>query len=67
MANLTTKAGNNGVAGNTSTTTAIRTSVARTSVGYGTTVAASTVYSETPNLRFAYEVVEADAPARTRA
>ena len=67
MANLTTPAGDNGVSGATSTTTALRKSVAKTAKGFGSAVAASSVYSETPNLRFAYPIVEADAPAQTRA
>lgn len=67
MANLATVAGDNGVSGATATTTAQRTSVAKTAHGYGSPVAASTVYSDTKNLRFAYSGVECDAPARTRA
>ena len=67
MANLATAAGDNGVSGATATTTAQRTSVAKTAKGYGSPVAASTVYSDTKNLRFAYSGVECDAPARTRA
>jgi hypothetical protein len=71
MANPTTAAGNNGVSGATTGisggNTAIRTSVAKTRQGFGSAVAASTVYSETKNLRFAYHPVEADAPARSRA
>lgn len=67
MANQTTAAGNNGVSGSTEGVsggdTALRSSVARTANGS----AASTVYSETKNLRFAYHPVEADAPARSRA
>lgn len=70
MANQTSAAGNNGVSGATSGisggNTAIRTSVAKTSQGFGSAVAASTVYSETKNLRFAYHPVEADSPARDR-
>lgn len=46
--------------------TAIRKSVAKTAKGYGSAVAASSVYSETKNLRFAYHPVEADAPAINR-
>ena len=79
MANSTTAAGNNGVAGsyNPATRTvsgkysdsdldvsgrhAVRRSVVQTAAGV-----ASDVYSETQNLRFAYPVVEADAPAITR-
>ena len=41
--------------------TAIRKSVAKTAKGYGSAVAASAVYSETPALRFAYSGVECDA------
>lgn len=71
MANPTSAAGNNGVSGATEGVsggdTALRTSVAKTSKGYGSAVAASTVYSETKNLRFAYHPVECDAPARSRA
>ena len=67
MANQSTAAGDNGVSGAvrgiSSGTTAIRNSVARTANGSG----ASAVYSETPNLRFAYHPVECDAPARSRA
>ena len=70
MANQTSAAGDNGVSGATSGisggNTAIRTSVAKTSQGFGSAVAASTVYSETKNLRFAYHPVEADSPARDR-
>ena len=46
--------------------TAIRKSVAKTAKGYGSAVAASAVYSETKNLRFAYHEVECDAPAINR-
>jgi hypothetical protein len=71
MANLATAAGNGGVSGATTGVsggnTAHRTSVAKTRKGYGSAVAASTVYSETKNLRFAYTGVECDAPARSRA
>jgi len=42
-------------------TTAIRSSVAKTSKGYGDDVAASDVYSVTQGLRFAYHEVECDA------
>jgi len=70
MANQTSAAGNNGVSGATAGVsggnTAMRTSVAKTAKGYGSAVSASTVYSETKNLRFAYHPVEADAPARDR-
>ena len=70
MANQTSAAGNNGVSGATTGisggNTAMRTSVAKTSKGYGSAVSASSVYSETMNLRFAYHPVEADAPARDR-
>jgi|TARA_B100000073_G_scaffold199829_1_gene165451 hypothetical protein len=70
MANQTSAAGNNGVSGATGGisggNTAVRTSVAKTSKGYGSAVSASSVYSETKNLRFAYHPVEADAPARDR-
>ena len=47
-------------------TTALRHSVAKTQRGYGAAVAASEVYSETQDLRFAYHQVEADSPAVTR-
>lgn len=70
MANLATPAGDNGVSGATEGVsggnTAIRTSVAKTSKGYGSAVAASTVTSETKNLRFAYSGVECDSPAIDR-
>ena len=42
-------------------TTAIRSSVARTSSGFGAAVPPSNVYSVTQGLRFAYAGVEADA------
>jgi len=42
-------------------TTAIRSSVAKTSTGYGAAVADSNVYSVTQGLRFAYAGVESDA------
>jgi len=84
MANLTTAAGGNGVAGtcteaelltqigaitgsvvggnlSSTGTTAIRSSVAKTSEGFGSAVAKSNVYSVTQGLRFAYSGVEADA------
>ena len=81
MANSTSAAGNNGVAGSydaavartvgpgtyalgtksVSGTHAVRRSVVQTAAGAG-----SEVYSETQNMRFAYPVVEADAPAITR-
>jgi len=79
MANLSTAAGNNGVAGtydpatrtvtgaystsnlSVSGTHAVRQSVVQTAAG-----AASDVYSETQNLRYAYSGVESDAPAITR-
>ena len=67
MANPTTAAGDNGVSGATAATTAQRNSVAKTAKGYGSAVAASGVYSETMNLRFAYHQSECDSPARTRA
>jgi len=71
MANPTTAAGNNGVSGSTSGisggNTAIRKSVAETQKGYGSAVSASTVYSETKNLRFAYHTSECDSPAISRA
>ena len=70
MANLATPAGDNGVSGSTAGIsggdTAIRKSVAKTAKGYGSAVAASAVYSETPALRFAYSGVECDAPAIDR-
>lgn len=70
MANPATAAGDNGVSGATTGIsggdTAIRASVAKTQKGYGSAVAASTVYSETKNLRFAYSGVECDAPAINR-
>ena len=52
------------VAGNnlsSTETTAVRSSVAKTSKGYGSAVADSSVYSVTQNLRFAYAGVESDA------
>jgi hypothetical protein len=80
MANFTVAAGGNGVAGSfdasvartvsgtyaasnksVSGTHAIRRSVVKTAAGVG-----SEVFSETQNLRFAYPVVEADAPIITR-
>jgi hypothetical protein len=87
MANLTTSAGDNGVAGNAAlpaavvtgtlaadnftdttsgNTNALRHSVAKTSHGYGSAVAASEVFSETAGFRTAYSGVEADSPAVTR-
>ena len=70
MANPASTAGDNGVSGATAGVsggdTAIRTSVAKTSKGYGSAVAASTVTSETKNLRFAYAGVECDSPATDR-
>ena len=70
MPNQTSAAGGNGVSGATGGisggNTAVRTSVAKTAKGYGSAVSASTVYSETKNLRFAYHPVEADAPSRDR-
>ena len=70
MANPTTAAGDNGVSGATEGVsggdTALRNSVAETQKGYGSAVAASTVYSETKNLRFAYHQSECDSPARDR-
>jgi len=45
---------------------AVRHSVARTAQGFGSSVAASEVYSVTQGLRFAYPGVEADSPAVTR-
>ena len=70
MANPTTAAGDNGVSGATEGVsggdTALRTSVAKTAKGYGSAVAASSVYSETKNLRFAYHPVECDSPVRDR-
>jgi hypothetical protein len=70
MANPSTAAGDNGVSGATSGIsggdTAMRNSVAKTQRGYGSAVAASSVYSETKNLRFAYHEVECDSPARDR-
>ena len=66
MANPTSAAGGNGVSGATEGVsggnTALRNSVAVTATGGS----ASTVYSETKNLRFAYHPVECDAPARDR-
>jgi hypothetical protein len=80
MANFTTPAGGHGVAGSfnasvartvsgtyaagnksVSGTHAIRRSVVQTAAGVG-----SEVFSETQNLRYAYPVVEADAPIITR-
>ena len=70
MANPTTAAGDNGVSGATAGVsggnTAIRTSVAKTQKGYGSAVAASSVTSETMNLRFAYHQSECDSPAIDR-
>ena len=70
MANPTTAAGDNGVSGATEGVsggnTALRTSVARTEKGYGSAVAASSVYSETKNLRFAYHISECDSPVVDR-
>ena len=70
MANPASAAGDNGVSGATAGVsggnTAIRTSVAKTSKGYGSAVSASTVTSETKNLRFAYAGVECDSPAIDR-
>jgi hypothetical protein len=70
MANPTTAAGDNGVSGATAGVsggnTAIRTSVAKTQRGYGSAVSASTVTSETKNLRFAYHTSECDSPAIDR-
>ena len=70
MANPASPAGDNGVSGSTTGVsggnTAIRTSVAKTSKGYGSAVADSTVTSETLNLRFAYSGVECDSPAIDR-
>jgi len=71
MANPASAAGNNGVSGAVTGisggNTAIRASVAKTRLGYGSPVEASGVYSETKNLRFAYSGVECDAPAIDRA
>ena len=70
MANPASTSGNNGVSGSTpgisGGNTAIRTSVAKTSKGYGSAVSASAVYSETASLRFAYPGAECDSPARDR-
>ena len=70
MANPSTAAGDNGVSGATAGIsggdTAMRNSVAKTQKGFGSAVAASTVYSETPNMRFTYHQVECDSPARDR-
>jgi len=70
MANPTTAVGGNGVSGATAGvsggSTAHRASVAKTAKGYGSAVSASTVYSETKNLRFAYHQSECDAPAKDR-
>lgn len=86
MANATTAAGNNGVAGTVNFATrtvtgaygatyadngnlavsdnhAVRRAVARTRRGWGTTVDASKVFSETQGFRTAYSGVEADTPA----
>ncbi len=66
MANQTSAAGDNGVSGSTEGVsggdTALRNSVAITATGGS----ASTVYSETKNLRFAYHQVECDSPSRSR-
>jgi len=87
MANPTSAAGNNGVAGvaaslpaadlsgtlpgsatddTADNRTALRFSVAKTAKGFGSPVAASTVYSETQGFRTAYSGVEADSPEVTR-
>jgi|TARA_R100001530_G_scaffold99389_1_gene69090 hypothetical protein len=67
MANPATQAGNNGVSGATKGisggNTSVRKSVSQTEGG---TYSASDVYSETTNLRFAYNGVECDAPAQSR-
>ena len=86
MANATTAAGNNGVAGTVNFATrtitgalgatyadngnlavsdnhAVRRSVAKTRQGFGSTVNASVVFSETQGFRTAYAGVEADSPA----
>ena len=63
MANAATAAGNNGVSGATSTTTALRASVAQTEGG---SFSRSDVKSETNNLRFAYTGVECDTPTVSR-
>ena len=47
-------------------TTALRHSVAKTQKGFGTAVAASEVYSETQDMRYAYSLGEADSPEITR-
>ena len=46
---------------------AIRPSGAKNKSGYGSAVSASSVTSETKNLRFAYAGVECDSPAISRA
>ena len=70
MANPASASGNNGISGSTpgisGGNTAIRTSVAKTRKGYGSAVSASTVYSESAQLRFAYPNVECDSPERNR-
>ena len=70
MANPTSPSYGGGISGATTGisggNTAIRKSVAKTQKGYGSAVSASSVYSETKNLRFAYSGVEADAPAIDR-
>tara|TARA_B100001063_G_C16594344_1_gene467298 strand:+ start:270 stop:485 length:216 start_codon:yes stop_codon:yes gene_type:complete len=70
MANPTSASYGGGVSGATTGIsggdTAVRKSVAKTQKGYGSSVSASAVYSETKNLRFAYSGVEADAPAVDR-
>ena len=86
MANLTTAAGNNGVAGTVNFATrtvtgalgttyadngtlavsdnhAVRRCVAKTQRGWGSSVNASGVFSETQGFRTAYSGVEADSPA----
>lgn len=86
MANLSTAAGNNGVAGTVNFATrtvtgaygnvyadngdravsdnhAVRRSVAKTQQGFGSSVNASAVFSETQGFRTAYVGVEADSPA----
>ena len=66
MANAATAAGNNGVSGATSTTTAIRNSVSQTEGG---SFSRSDVKSETKILRFAYNTAtgpECDTPTISR-
>ena len=70
MANPASPAGDNGVSMALPlvcpVVTLLSVPVAKTSKGYGSAVADSTVTSETLNLRFAYSGVECDSPAIDR-